>query len=57
MRPEDDVVEEALEQVDRDDEAVATDDPSLPDEANEADVLEQREQVPEDEEEEYDLDG
>ena len=49
VRPEDVLVEEAL--VDDDDETVP-EDPALPAEANEADVLEQREEVPTDEEEE-----
>lgn len=49
VRPEDVLVEEAL--VDGDDEAVP-EDPALPAEANEADVLEQREEVPTDEEDE-----
>jgi hypothetical protein len=49
VRPEDVAVEEALVDVDED---VLPEDPTIPDEANEADVLEQREEVPEDEDEE-----
>lgn len=49
VRPEDVAVEEALVDVDED---VLPEDPTIPDEANEADVLEQREEVPEDEGEE-----
>ncbi len=51
VRPEDVQVEEALTDVDDDEETVPGD-PSIPDEANEADVLEQREEVPVDEEDE-----
>jgi hypothetical protein len=53
VRPEDVVVEEVL--IDVDDEALPAD-PSLPAEADEADVLEQREEVPEDEDEVRDAD-
>ena len=52
VRPEDVAVEEALVDVDED---VLPEDPTIPDEANEADVLEQREEVPEDEDEDEDL--
>lgn len=51
VRPEDVQVEEALIDVEDDDETVP-EDPSIPDEANEADVLEQREAVPSDDEDE-----
>jgi hypothetical protein len=51
VRPEDVAVEEALLDVDEDDERLPTD-PSIPPEADEADVLEQREEVPEDDEDE-----
>ena len=51
VRPEDVQVEEALTDVE-DDEETVPEDPSIPDEANEADVLEQREEVPVDEEDE-----
>ena len=51
VRPEDVQVEEALTDVEGDEETVP-EDASLPDEANEADVLEQREEVPVDEEDE-----
>ena len=51
--PEDVVVEEVLIAVD--DETMPAD-PSLPAEADEADVLEQREEVPEDEDEVLDAD-
>jgi hypothetical protein len=53
VRPEDVVVEEVLIAVD--DETMPAD-PSLPAEADEADVLEQREEVPEDEDEVRDAD-
>ena len=52
VRPEDVAVEEALVDVDED---VLPEDPTIPDEANEADVLEQREEVPEDEDEDEEL--
>ena len=48
VRPEDVLVEEALV----DDDETLPEDPALPAEANEADVLEQREEVPTDEEDE-----
>jgi hypothetical protein len=48
VRPEDVVVEEALIDVDDDSPPM---DPVIPAEADEADVLEQREEVPEDEDE------
>jgi hypothetical protein len=50
VRPEDVAAEEALVDV-ADDDAVPAD-PTIPDEANEADVLEQRQDVPADEEDE-----
>lgn len=52
VRPEDVQVEEALIDVEDDDEETLPEDPALPDEANEADVLEQREAVPSDDEDE-----
>lgn len=51
VRPEDARVEEALDDVQGDGETVPAD-PALPDEANEADVLEQRAEVPTDEDDE-----
>ncbi len=52
VRPEDVAVEEALAEVDGDEDVPAPHPVGLPDEANEADVLEQREEVPADEDDE-----
>ena len=51
VRPEDVQVEEALIDVE-DDEDALPEEPALPEEANEADVLEQREVLPVDDEDE-----
>lgn len=51
VRPEVDRAEDALTEASEDEDAASTEDPSLPVEADEADVLEQRQQVPDDEDE------